>query len=179
MAQTYLLTTPDGEEVHVESSQAGETITTASGKTVEVPTLRELKKLPLVEKEEAPVRREWTVGQSILFVIGLLLFLGCAVSTVFLYRITPLESVDKAREVPIELIEGDVEQWGMEDTLSFWAFATSDQALNDMRGNASTERYVLDVYESRQTFLILSVVGVVVGLVLMGSAFAFPGKSRS
>lgn len=179
MAQTYLLTTPDGEEVHVESSQAGETITTASGKTVEVPTLRELKKLPLVEKEQVPVRREWSVGQSIMFVVGLLLLLGCAVSSTFLYQITPLESLDKAREVPIELIEGDVEQWSMQDTLSFWAFATSGQALGDMRGNASGDRYVLGVYESRQTFLILSVVGVVLGLILMGSAFAFPGKSRS
>lgn len=179
MAQTYLLTTPDGEEVHVESSQAGETITTASGKTVEVPTLRELKKLPLVEKEEAPARREWSVGQSILFVVGLLLLLGCSVSSVALYRITPLESLDKAREVPIELIEGDVEKWTMEDTLSFWAFATSGRALGDMRGNASTDRYVLDVYESRQTFLMLSVAGVVLGLILMGGAFAFPSKSSS
>ncbi|MFN3150649.1 hypothetical protein [Bremerella sp.] len=179
MAQTYLLTTPDGEEVHVESSQAGETITTAGGKTVEVPTLSELKKLPLVEKEEAPVRRTWSVGQSILFVVGLLLFLGCSVSSVMLYQITPLQSLDEAREVPIELIEGDVEQWSMQDTLSFWAFATSGQALNDMRGNATGDRYVLDVYESRQTFLMLSVVGVVLGLVFMGSAFAFSGKSRS
>ncbi|QDU73061.1 hypothetical protein Pan97_00280 [Bremerella volcania] len=179
MAQTYLLTTPDGEEVHVESSQAGETITTASGKTVEVPTLRELKKLPLVEKEEAPVRRDWSVGQSILFVVGLLLLIGCSVSSVFLYRITPLESLDKAREVPIELIEGDVEQWTMKDTLSFWAFASSGHALSDMRGNASGDRYVLGVYESRQTFLTLSVAGVVLGLILMGSAFALPGTRRS
>jgi len=178
MAQTYLLTTPDGEEVHVESSQAGETITTASGKTVEVPTLRELKKLPLVEKEEVPVRREWSVGQSLLFVVGLLLLLGCSVSSVFLYRITPLESLDKAREVPIDLIEGDVDQWSMKDKLSFWAFASSGQALSDMRGNASGDRYVLGVYESRQTFLLLSVGGVVLGLILMGSAFAFPGTSR-
>ncbi|MEW4563892.1 hypothetical protein AB1K70_15260 [Bremerella sp. JC770] len=178
MAQTYLLTTPDGEEVHVESSQAGETITTASGKTVEVPTLRELKKLPLVEKEEAPVRREWSVGQSILFVVGLLLLLGCSVSSVYLYRITPLESLDKAREVPVDLIEGDVEQWSMKDRLDFWAFASSGQALSDMRGNASGDRYVLGVYESRQTFLLLSVGGVVLGLILMGSAFAFSGKSR-
>lgn len=179
MAQTYLLTTPDGEEVHVESSQAGETITTASGKTVEVPTLRELKKLPLVEKEEVPTRREWSVGQSILFVVGLLLLIGCSVSTAFLYRITPLESLDKAREVPLELIEGDVEKWSMQDKLSFWAFASSGKALNDMRGNASIDRKVLGVYESRQTFLLLSVVGVVLGLILMGSAFAFSGKSIS
>ncbi|MBA2113494.1 hypothetical protein [Bremerella alba] len=179
MAQTYLLTTPDGEEVHVESSQAGETITTADGKTVEVPTLRELKKLPLVEKEEVPVRREWSVGQSVMFVVGLLLLMGCLVASVFLYRITPLESLDKAREVPIELIEGDVQQWTMQNTLDFWAFASSGGALNDMRGNAVGDRYVLGVYESRQTFLLLSVIGVVLGLVLMGGAFAFPGKSRS
>ncbi len=178
MAQTYLLTTPDGEEVHVESSQAGETITTASGKTVEVPTLRELKKLPLVEKEEAPVRRDWSVGQSILFVVGLLLFLGCTVSSVILSMYTPLESLDKAREVPIEWIEGDVDQWSMEDKLSFWTFATSDQALGDMRQNATGQRYFLDVLELRQTFLILSVIGVVVGLIMMGCAFAFPGTSR-
>jgi len=179
MAQTYLLTTPDGEEVHVESSQAGETITTASGKTVEVPTLRELRKLPLVEKEEAPVRRQWSVGQSILLVVGLLLMLGCSVSSVLLYQITPLESLDKAREVPIELIEGDVDQWTMQNQLDFWAFASSGQALSDMRGNATGERYVLDVFESRQTFLILSIAGVVLGLILMGSAFAFPGERPS
>ncbi|MHC2068828.1 hypothetical protein ACYFX5_15275 [Bremerella sp. T1] len=179
MAQTYLLTTSDGEEVHVETSQAGETITTPSGKTIEVPTLRELKKLPVVQGNEGPQGREWSNGQSVCLVIGLLLFLGCLVSSVYLYRITPLESLDKATEVPVELIEGDVSQWNMEQTLSFWTFATSDNALSQMRGGATGERYALDVYKGRQTFLLLSVIGVVVGLVLMGVAFVIPGRVRS
>ncbi|GAA4430714.1 MULTISPECIES: hypothetical protein [Bremerella] len=179
MAQTYLLTTPDGEEIHVETSQAGETITTPSGKTVVVPTLREMKKLPPVEVEQVPVKRDWSVTQSMLFVVGLLVLLGCLASSVYLYRITPLVQIDEAAEVPIELIEGDVEKWNMEQRLSFWEFATSDEALSHMRGNATGERQVIDLYKSRQMFLAVSLGGVLIGLVLMGTAFAFPGNKGS
>ncbi|MBI1248847.1 hypothetical protein GC197_13525 [bacterium] len=179
MAQTYLLTTPDGEEIHVETAQAGETIITPAGKSIVVPTLRELKKLPLVEPEggtQARAERTWSATQSIFFVSGLLFLIGFSISSVFLYRMTPLVSIDNAVKVPQEVIETDVDRWTMQNRLDFWKFATSPDALNQMRGNAEGDRNVMDLYKWRQTFLAFSLCGVTLGLILMGAAFALPGS---
>ncbi|PQO36630.1 hypothetical protein [Blastopirellula marina] len=178
MAQTYLLKTPDGEVVHVETSQAGDTITTPSGKQVEVPTLSELKKLPLVQPEHPTIQRKWSLGQSIVLVIGLLVTFASLGSIIMFTLIfpTPLEKIQT--ELPqevIEMIEGDIDSWKLEQMLDFWDFSTKSDVLDQMRSNGGYERFVSDTYQNRQMSLIGSIAGLIFGGILMGVSFILPG----
>ncbi|RCS52734.1 hypothetical protein DTL42_07815 [Bremerella cremea] len=179
MAQTYLLKTPDGEEVHVETSQAGETITTPSGKQVEVPTLRELKKLPLVEPEKTTVKRKWSLGQSILLVFGLLIAFFSLGGILMFTVIFPAPWQTIETELPtevVEVIEGDIDTWNLERMLGFWEFATQKDVMDQMRSNGGIDRFYIDTARNRQMSLIGSVVGLVVGLAMMITSFLLPGK---
>lgn len=178
MAQTYLLKTPDGEEVHVETSQAGDTITTPSGKQVEVPTLSELKKLPLVQPEHPNVQRKWSLGQSIVLVLGLLVTFASLGSIIMFTVIfpAPLETIQTeiSPEV-VELIEGDIDSWKLEQMLDFWDFSTTSDVLDQMRSHGGYERFAIDTVRNRQMSLIGSIVGLVFGVILMGVSFFLPG----
>src|SRR5690606_202560 len=95
MPKQYLLTTPDGEQVPVQEKHAGGRITTPSGKQVEVPTLRELKKLPLAPETPATARdassgREWTRELGLLFSGGLAVVAIGLVSIGVLSYLTPV-----------------------------------------------------------------------------------------
>lgn len=179
MAQTYLLKTPDGEVVHVETSQAGETITTPSGKQVEVPTLRELKKLPLVEPENPTVQRKWSLEQSILLVIGLLIAFA-SLGAILMFTVifpAPLQTIET--DLPaemVEMIEGDIDTWKLDRMLDFWDFATEKDVMDQLRSNGGIDRFYIDTARNRQMSLIGSVVGLVVGLALMITSFVLPGK---
>lgn len=178
MAQTYLLKTPDGEEVHVETSQAGETITTPSGKQVEVPTLREMKKLPLVEPEKTTVKRKWSLGQSILLVVGLLITFVSIVAIIMFTVIFPAPMQTVERELPAEVvkvIEGDIDSWDLDRMIDFWDFATQRDALDQLRANGGIDRFMIDTAQNRQFSLIGSVIGLFAGMVLMVASFFLPG----
>ncbi|PQO46218.1 hypothetical protein [Blastopirellula marina] len=178
MAQTYLLTTPDGEQVHVETSQAGETITTPSGKTVEVPRLSELKKLPPVEQEVTRPKRQWGVTNAIVLVLGLIITIiaGFYVASLTFVFYTPPEEI-KA-EIPqeaLDMIEGDIETWDATMMIDFWAFASKSDALQQLRSNGSMERNFIETLQGRQVYKNVSIGFVVFGILVMVSSFLIPG----
>ena len=73
MAQKYLLSCECGETIPVEVSQSGEIVTCACGRSVTVPSMREVRQLPTAGPE-APDRsvktRQWHPIQGALFGIG-------------------------------------------------------------------------------------------------------------
>lgn len=176
MAQTYLLTTPDGEELHVEAAQAGDIITTPGGKQIEIPPLRELRKLPLVETEPQAQRPGWSMTQSMMFVPGLLLLLLSGVGLTILILITP-PPADVVR-MPDSVIEEEVAQYQVEDMLSFWEFATSPQALSDVRAAGAPYRHFVNRVGLWRVLVGVAIGGIVVGIGLMGLSFAMTGRQR-
>jgi hypothetical protein len=76
-ARYYLACSSCGHRLVVEPAQAGETLDCACGAKVEAPTLVGLKKLPPVKElaEEEPPPR-WSVTQTVIFTVGLLLTLA-------------------------------------------------------------------------------------------------------
>ncbi len=72
MSQRYAIPCSCGASVPVEIRQAGETVNCQCGKALDVPKLRDLRRLqPLAESQ--PVKRpaSWSVLQGSLFVVGL------------------------------------------------------------------------------------------------------------
>ncbi len=63
MSVRYLLPCSCGQEVPVETRQAGGTVTCACGQALVAPSLRGLRQLP-VEESHAVARREWGVRQG-------------------------------------------------------------------------------------------------------------------
>ena len=178
MAQTYLLTTPDGEQVHVETSQAGETITTPSGKTIEVPRLSEMKKLPPVEQEVTRPKRQWGITNAVVLVIGLIISLiaGMYVASLTFVFYTPTEEVKaELRPEVLEMIEGDIESWDTSTMIDFWEFASKSDALQQLRSNGSMERNFIETLQGRQVFKNISIGFVIFGVLVMISAFLIPG----
>ena len=174
MAQTYLLTTPDGEELHVEASQAGDILTTPGGKQIEVPPLRELRKLPTVDQGPSTPQRKWSLGQSMMFVPGLLMVIIGAASLVFLLN-RNVPSPDVVR-VPESAIEEEVANFTLEQTLSFWSFATDPDALNQVRQASQPHREFVDFVGTWRILVGVSSGAIVIGVILMGISLALPGK---
>ena len=82
MSQRYLLKCSCGTEHAVETAQAGDTISCTCGESLQVPSFRDLQKLPPVRDPEADIRkprRSWHPIQGLLFGVGAVLFLVPAV----------------------------------------------------------------------------------------------------
>ncbi len=132
MSSTYLLPCHAGKAVEVTVANAGRTVVCPCGKQVVVPTLRELRKLPLAQEKPAAGKStasNWTLQQGVFFSLGLLLVMSAAVAVIVLgyYR----WQIDTARpEFPDEYLEfkdQQVKGYSADQTLLFWA--TFDQPL--------------------------------------------------
>ncbi len=76
MSQRYLLKCECGIEHPVETAQAGGTLSCSCGRTVSIPSFRELKQLPLVASgpPKRP-KRTWHPLQGLLFGVGSVMFI--------------------------------------------------------------------------------------------------------
>ncbi|MEX1040959.1 MAG: hypothetical protein WDZ51_10030 [Pirellulaceae bacterium] len=179
MPKQYLLTTPDGEQVSVQEKHAGERITTPSGKQVEVPTLRELKKLPLAPELPAAERaassgRVWTRGLGMLFSGGLAIAaIGLVVIGVLAY-LTPVHV-----DYPIvkqEVVTKELDGLPMSELLEFWNRSKDPQIFENLRGQMTGYYQHLAL---RQVFLYAILgcgIGVLLGFGLMATAIVMAGK---
>jgi hypothetical protein len=82
MTARYLLPCHGDRVVEVTVALAGHTVTCPCGKSVVVPTLRELKRLPVAAAETSArsSAAPWTLQQGILFSLGLLLIAASGVA---------------------------------------------------------------------------------------------------
>lgn len=179
MPKQYLLTTPDGEQVPVQEKHAGERVTTPSGKQVEVPTLRELKKLPLAPESPTTERaatagRNWTRELGLLFSAGLAIAALGLVAIGVLWYLTPVHI-----EYPIaeqEKVAGELDDLPMAQLLEFWNRSEDPQIFDNLRGQMTGYYNHLAL---RQVFLysILGCgIGVLIGFGLMATAIIMSGK---
>jgi len=89
---TYLLTCSCGERVPVEIGQAGGSVTCRCGTKLDVPTLRQLRHLPQVKAEEAPVRSGWGARQGIIAASAIAV-VACLVWSVWSWKNDPVHAV--------------------------------------------------------------------------------------
>jgi len=71
MSTLYQIGCDCGRKIQAEARQAGETLTCACGRTIDVPTLRGLAQLPQVQQQTATGRR-WTRTQGLCFLAGVI-----------------------------------------------------------------------------------------------------------
>lgn len=75
----YKLPCSCGQTIPVEVSQAGQTVRCSCGANVEVPAMRLIRSLPVVEAvgpAKPAVDAPWPILQSLTFAVGMLLFVG-------------------------------------------------------------------------------------------------------
>jgi len=179
MPKQYLLTTPDGEQVPVQEKQAGERVTTPSGKQVEVPTLRELKKLPLAP-ESPTAERAAASAQGWTRELGLLFSAGLAIAAIGLVAIGVLSYLTPVHiEYPVakqEVISKELDNVPMSDLLEFWNQSQDPQIFENLRGQMTGYYNHLAL---RQVFFYSIAgcgIGVLIGFGLMATAIVMAGK---
>ena len=124
MAQSikYSLTTPNGETLAVDASQAGEIITTEAGETIEVPTFRELKKLPVIREEIQEQKKiYWNPAMGVLFGSGALIFLiSLSVVGYYGYAISTLPTKVEKPDIPEDFFSNAIEDMPLTEILVYW-----------------------------------------------------------
>ena len=114
MAIQYLLPCPDcGQNLKVELSQAGETVGCACGRGVDVPTMRGLRQLPIVEETRAAAEaeaqaqsRQWGPRQGLILIGALILLAGLAAAVYFMRTYPePAYTRDEVAEITSQQIQ--------------------------------------------------------------------------
>lgn len=96
MSPRYALPCSCGASVPVEMRQAGETIACHCGKALDVPKLRDLRRLePVVESRPVRTRAKWSVLQGSLFVVGLCALVLSAGSAYYVWSYRQLFNTSK------------------------------------------------------------------------------------
>ena len=96
MSQRFALPCSCGASVPVGIRQAGETVTCHCGKALDVPKLRDLRRLdPLAESQPVRTRASWSVWQGSLFVVGLCALVLSAGSAYYVWSYRQLYNTSK------------------------------------------------------------------------------------
>jgi hypothetical protein len=127
MSGRFLLTCSCGLKHPVSLRQAGESIECPCGKRLDLPTLREIGKLPQAEEPStSESAAPWTPLQGALFVAGAVAALvALAVAAYFGYRLAQLELHKPA---PVSDLP-DARQLSFEGTWDLWTVAFRDRQL--------------------------------------------------
>jgi hypothetical protein len=105
MAAKYLLPCSCGQNLTVELRQAGENVVCACGKSLEVPTLLQLKKLVQVVEEEKAPRFAWRAGHGWIL-LGICILLGdLGLSFLFVWEPPQSPFSGKSPEVIHEMVQ--------------------------------------------------------------------------
>lgn len=140
----FLLPCSCGETVRVLPRHAGESRTCgACGKTLAVPSMREIRRLESVEDETAlattPTQTNWSAGRRALFVIGIPIFLIGAGMAAYCYSVTTRykpayvtkPTLEDARKgIPLELMQLDINALTPTETIEkVWTPLTKEEEL--------------------------------------------------
>lgn len=110
MSHRYLLPCPGCHQpLPVSTTQAGETLTCGCGRVATIPTLREIKALPLAPSAVADIRTRstWSVQRGLVFVSGALLI---AASVLAYWQIAPRRRALDIRRPDFVELTIDVQQ---------------------------------------------------------------------
>ncbi len=93
MSPTYLLPCHGDSVVEVTTADAGRAIPCPCGKTVTVPTMREIRRLPQKEIAAVADGPQWSIAQGVLFAIGLVvLTASLGITAWWGYKLSLLET---------------------------------------------------------------------------------------
>lgn len=178
----YLLTTDEGEQVVVNSTQAGELIQTPSGRTVEVPPLRELRDLPQYEEANAggpaaPSAGEWNRAAGLLFAIGfILMVLGFGMGAYVLIWWTPEAAV--VEEFPKDLVETEFQKLPAQQLVEMWGEFSEKGYLEKVR-EFRTRNETINLIRAGQINKALASFGLgLVGIAIVAGAAIMGSKSK-
>lgn len=180
MSATYLLPCHSGKTVEVTVANAGRTVVCPCGKQVDVPTLRELKKLPLAEVDAAAGKStasNWTLQQGVFFSLGLLLIMAAAVAVIVLgyYRWQINTTKPEFREEYLAGMDKRVMDQTAAQTLPMWDLFNQPLPPKERRRPPLFEQYR---EAARQLYQYMGIAGLVALVGLGLSAFGIWAKPR-
>ncbi len=181
MSQRYLLTCSCGTEHAVETAQAGDTIRCDCGESLQVPSFRDLQKLPPVRDPEAGIkkpRRSWHPLQGLLFGLGAVLFLIPAVwgTTIEIHRRSLDMEVDPSIQRELERNLKNIGNLKVHESYEVWKLL-----LKRGLGRRNPPAYVLNREVSRYWLTVelqMAVVSLLGLALIVTSLWIQPGRNR-
>ncbi|MCC9606881.1 hypothetical protein LOC68_15645 [Blastopirellula sp. JC732] len=176
----YLLTTDDGEQVVVTPTQAGEMIQTPSGRTVEVPPLREMRTLPLYEEDSRSQstgsRGEWNRAAGLLFAVGFVIMLiGLAYGSYVMMNVPEAVEVEP---LPKELVVSEFQKLPASESLDMWKEFSEKGYLDKIR-DLRTHPEMVNIVRANQLKFAAGGFGVgVIGLAIVAVAAVMGTRSK-
>jgi hypothetical protein len=117
----YLLSCQCGETISVRNQQAGESVRCSCGRVLDVPTLRNLRKLPVVEQgQDESVAAGWTPLRGWLFAIGLPIILIAVVAICYCAFERRKLDLDKPPMEVLTRYHRDLTKIGLLDAWNIW-----------------------------------------------------------
>lgn len=136
MSSQYLLPCSCGKSVCVSPSQAGDGVNCTCGKSLLVPSIRELRKLPEVAKDiskrPAQPKKEWSTLQGLLFAAGLLMIVVGSGYAIYhsTYAYEASHYTKDMSSVESEIWDQQLDKLTLSQTIAIWDKATK-QGLGD------------------------------------------------
>jgi len=168
MADRHLLSCSCGRETPVSPGQAGDTLRCLCGRTLEVPTLRELRRLPMAETRKEGAT--WTPLQGWMFGGGgMLAVAGFGAAVFFLWRWSGIDTQPRKLDHTIYHAAA-VDQWTVDQTWDAWT------ELKNLEKNPLVRYdpiYVLNRRAARVFFSrgVACAVAGAIGLVVLAASF--------
>ena len=165
MSDKFLLPCSCGQAVVVEARQAGATVNCGCGKSLEVPTIRELARLQRVEGVEEVLPPLWTLRQGMIF-LGLAIALPAFAFTIYLY--TQLPTLQESS------IDEHVKQLSPIESWALWRVYSEGMPK---AASPQTKAVIAGIHSLQRWINVGLIVGVA-GLLLSAGALFF-GKQKS
>lgn len=171
MAQ-YLVSCRCGSQVVVSPSLAGSTVVCACGQSIDVPTLREMRDLPVESSEHGEGGSQWTVRHSmaaatIIVAVGLAIFAGYLF---WQYRHLDGQIPRFVPEERAKIVEENIRQLTPARVWELWLGSyrpLAEVGFSEFPGAPELQRQVDSLRLAATTTLSISVACAVVGTVLL------------
>jgi len=119
----FLLPCECGESVSIEIKQAGQIVSCACGRELQVPTMRGIRELAPADDAEAAVVRSWSLTQGALFGCGVPIALIGLFIGGYYYRLQSQIDLRRPSDQDIEQWIGVVDEWSTEQLWAFWGLS--------------------------------------------------------
>ena len=178
MNSEYLLTCQCGTEILVRTSQAGGTVRCQCGYEVSIPTLRDLRQLPMTSTTAAAstTRQNWQTSNGVLFAAGVPITLICL--AIFLFALYLRGYLDVSKPDLGELQSAYLHDLDTLTLTQSWSFWLSVRAMK--LDDRPTPLYLINRDRAVQLlgFMIVSSVGIAIGTGCIVAAFSLSPKVR-
>jgi len=143
MTTKHLLPCQCGRNIVVDPRQAGESVRCECGRSVDVPTLRQLRRLDPVKETDGrdKTRTPWSTGQGVVFAIGSLIALIGFVAAILLFIHRSRLDTARPPAPDLERLREDTRRASADHLWEFWWKLS---AIKEQRLKRRTPRFILD-----------------------------------